>query len=62
MCICMLVKIANGFLLCRLVVTWKYFLEAFVFIFYVRKDQAQEQYGWKLRFHSNKQKNDYLHW
>ena len=27
----------------------------------VRIDQVQEQSGCKLRFHCNKQKNDYLH-
>ena len=29
----------------RLVVAWKYFTESFLFLFYVRKDQVQEQSG-----------------
>ena len=46
----------------RLVVAWKYFREAFLFLCYVRKDQVEEQSGCKLWFFCNKQKNDYLHW
>ena len=46
----------------RLVVAWKYFTEAFLFLFYVRKDEVQEQSGFKLWFRCNKLKNDYFHW
>ena len=46
----------------RLVVAWKFFTEAFLFLLYVRKDQVQEQSGRKLWFRCNKQKNDFLHW
>ena len=46
----------------RLVVAWKVFTEAFLFVLYARKDQVQEQSGCKLWFRCNKYKNDYLHW
>ena len=32
----------------RLVVAWKYFTETFLFLCYVRKDQEQEQSGWRM--------------
>ena len=47
--------------MCLLVVVWKFFTEAFLFLLYVRKDQAQEKSGCKLWFRCNKQKNDYVH-
>ena len=46
----------------RLVVAWKYFMEDFLFLLYVKKDQVQEQSDYKLWFLCNNQKNDYLNW
>ena len=56
-----LLKLLIGFRLNpSLVVAWKYFMEALLFLFYVRKDQLQKQSGCNLWFRCNKQKN-YLH-
>ena len=46
----------------RSVVAWKYFMEAFLFLLDIRKNQVQKQSGCKFWFRCNKQKNDYLHW
>ena len=46
----------------RLVVAWKYFMEAFLFLLYVKKDHVQELSGFKFWVLCNKQKNDYLNW
>ena len=46
--------------MCRLVVALKYFTELFLFLLYIRKDQAQEQSDWKLWCRCNKQKNGCL--
>ena len=47
----------------RLVVAWRLFTEAFLFLLYVtEKNEVLEQSGCKLRFRCNKQKNNYLHW
>ena len=43
-----------------LVVAWKYFTEAFVFLLYTRKKQVQEQSGCKLWFRWNKQMSQFL--
>ena len=56
MFMCMLVKIAHGFLF-KCVIQWwpeNTFLKHSCF--------SLTQCGWKFRFHSNKQKNDYLLW
>ena len=63
-CLFTLLKLLIGFRFYMhcLVVAWKSFTEAFLFLLYVRKDQVHEQSGYKLWFCFNKQKNDYLHW
>ena len=46
--------------MCCLVLVLKHFTELFLFLIYIRKDQAQEQSDWKHWCRCDKQKNECL--